>query len=106
MPSTNLIASGEAVLTGKDCDITGIAADSRKVEPGYLFCRHFPERRMTAGSLFPKQSSAARLPVLIPSPAKREPPTLKKLRRPSGLRPAKPLGVAGREGPKREALGG
>jgi UDP-N-acetylmuramoyl-L-alanyl-D-glutamate--2,6-diaminopimelate ligase len=38
MRLTNLIASGEGVaITGNDCDITGITADSRKVEPGFLF---------------------------------------------------------------------
>ena len=37
MRLTKLIASGEAVLSGNDCEISGITADSRNVKPGYLF---------------------------------------------------------------------
>ncbi len=37
MRLTKLIAGGDAALLGPDGDITGITADSRKVEPGFLF---------------------------------------------------------------------
>jgi UDP-N-acetylmuramoyl-L-alanyl-D-glutamate--2,6-diaminopimelate ligase len=84
MRLTKLTASGEGMaLHGEDRDITGIVADSRKIEPGFLFAaipgethdgrKFIPEaiRRGVAAILIP-EDNAVGMPPLLTSPARGE----------------------------------
>ena len=84
MRLTKLTASGEGMaLHGEDRDITGIAANSRKIEPGFLFAaipgethdgrKFIPEaiRRGVAAILIP-EDNAVGMPPLLTSPARGE----------------------------------
>jgi len=69
MRLTKLIAAGEGIeLHGSDRDITGITADSRKVEPGYLFVA-IPGTAHDGRAFIPEAVKRGAAAVLIPEDA-------------------------------------
>ncbi|MGE3622446.1 MAG: UDP-N-acetylmuramoyl-L-alanyl-D-glutamate--2,6-diaminopimelate ligase [Bdellovibrionales bacterium] len=62
---TNLIAADEDALEGSDRDITGITADSRRVEPGFLFVA-IPGAAHDGRDFIPDAIARGALAVLVP----------------------------------------